>query len=511
MKKLISLLLVIILMLGLCACSKPTSDSSSVITEIQTQTIIIGDENAVTSIESSVSNSEPNQSAVEDDVSQSDTSSTASDIDINIKDNTSSVSSEQQENKNVSEQPSVTLCAQVANNIYIIGGVCSKNTEYITVGGEGVIDVKTTPAKGNENSYFTTQVKISYNTTIEIQGKEAGKDLSKKVKKYVTTKTGMNNKMLETDYKPVFGLDSRIHFYSAILTYTKSNFLTNSEKEYARQNISDTVSAAKSVGAQVIYLVVPSSAAVYPETVPTEYKAASGETLYKAFKDIAEQNGATVLYPLDTMKAHKNDGDGYKIYSHTDSHWTTYGAYWGVNALMSHISGNYPSAAPRTVQEMGFYVTELYGGDALFSFNDGAGFENFSQANTTNGKTKITSINELTTLYSLKMPTNTLSEITRGKKSIYLTKDNAAAKTETNSNVAGLPTAVIARDSFGRTAYDMINDRFSKVTWLDENDYGSTVSAIYENHPNYVIYIVSERDLLKVMMNNDIWLTKYFN
>ena len=48
----------------------------------------------------------------------------------------------------------------------------------------------------------------------------------------------------------------------------------------------------------------------------------------------------------------------------------------------------------------------------------------------------------------------------------------------------------------------MVNDRFSKVTWLAENDFSSTVSAIEENKPNYVIYIVSERNLYKVMMNN---------
>ena len=219
-------------------------------------------------------------------------------------------------------------------------------------------------------------------------------------------------------------------------------------------------------------------------------------------KKYLEQSGAKVIYPLNTMKAHKNDGDGYKIYSHTDSHWTTYGAYWGVNSLMNHISEKYPSAAPRTVEDMGFYTAELYAGDALFSFDDNRGFENYSQAAATNGETKITGIKELTTLYNLKMPTDTLSKITRGKKSVYLTKDNAAAKTETNQAVLGLPTAVIVRDSFGRTAYDMINDRFSKTTWLAEGDYASVIGEIYKNNPNYVIYVVSERNLVKVMLNN---------
>ena len=127
---------------------------------------------------------------------------------------------------------------------------------------------------------------------------------------------------------------------------------------------------------------------------------------------------------------------------------------------------------------------------------------NYSQAAATNGATSITGINELTTLYKLKMPTDTLSKITRGKKSVYLTKDNQYAKTETNSAGTGLPSAIVVRDSFGRTAYDMVNDRFSKVRWLDEGDYTSVINEISSTKPNYVIYIVSERNLHKVMFNN---------
>ena len=273
------------------------------------------------------------------------------------------------------------------------------------------------------------------------------------------------------------------------------------------------MTAAKSVGAEVIYLVVPSSAAVYPETVPSEYKAASGDTLYKAFSDVAISCGAKVLYPLDTMKAHKNDGDGYKIYSHTDSHWTTYGAYWGTYELMNYISStnsNFAKATPRSVADMGFYTVELYGGDALFSFDTAVGFENKDLVDSNNGLTVKTKYKELTTLYSRVMPTDTLSAITRNKKSIYLNKANDAAATFTNPNGNGLPSAVIVRDSFGRTPYDMINDRFSKVTWLAENDYTGVMDATVKNKPNYVIYIISERNLLKVMLNNaNVRLTNY--
>ncbi len=505
MKRIISILIVVTLMLTLCACSEPTGDMSST-TDVET--IIIDNNQSNTQSDSSKTQSSDNQNANSSvDTPSSNPSST--DDNSSVTPSVPDTSSEE-ENPNASAQPNITLLTPVADNIYIIGGSCSKATEYIQIDGLGVKSQKIIPAKGKDKSYFTAQVQIDYSTYVDISAKETGKDISKIDSRYVTTKNGMKNQMTAGDYQPVFGLDSRIHFYSAILTHSKSDFLSNGEKEYAKQNISATVQTAKSVGAEVIYLVVPSSAAVYPESVPSEYKAASGETLYKAFKSIAEQSGATVLYPLDELKAHKNDGEGYKIYSHTDSHWTTYGAYFGVSSLMNKISSKYPSAKPRTVQEMGFYTTELYGGDALFSFGDYNGFENYSQAASTNGKTSVTGIMELTTMYNLKMPTDTLTTITRGKKSIYLTKDNADKYEFTNKNGSGLPSAVITRDSFGRTAFDMVNDRFSKVTWLAENDYASTISEIEKNKPNYVIYIVSERNLLKVMMNADVRLTNLF-
>ena len=503
----ISIILAIILTASLCACNRVIKGTSSSVTDTAYDEAIIQSDisTEATQNTSSISNSNTDQGneSINSDNNQQENNTSSN------ENNTSSTVSEEV-NPNASAAPDVTLCSQVASNIYIVGGVCSASTEYITVGGAGVNTVKIIPAKGKDSNYFIGQVKIDFNTIIEIQSKESGKDLSKKITKHLTTNIGMKNLMTDNEYMPVFTADSRMHFYSAILNYTMSDFVDSSLKAFAKDNIGETVNAAKSVGAEVIYLVVPCSAAVYPETLLSEHKAASGETLYEAFKSVATAQGAKVIYPLDTMKAHKNDGDGYKIYSHTDSHWTTYGAYWGVFELMNYISGKFPTAKPRSVGDMGFYVTELYGGDALFSFGSTPGFENKNLADSNNGITTNTKIKELTTLYSRVMPTATLNQITRGGKSIYLNRANEGKAMVTNSSDSSLPTAIVVRDSFGRTAYDMVNDRFSRVTWLAEGDYTSTVNAIYENNPNYVIYIVSERNLLEVMFNQkDVNLCKY--
>ena len=125
------------------------------------------------------------------------------------------------------------------------------------------------------------------------------------------------------------------------------------------------------------------------------------------------------------------------------------------------------------------------------------GIENYYGDKTT----QVTKIKELTNLYNLKMPTNTLSTVYNGGNGLYLNDDNAKSKKEVNQNGTGLPTAIVMRDSFSKVAYDMINDRFSTIYWGEFNNYNMPLDIVDTNKVDYVIYIYSERNLLKVMMN----------
>lgn len=510
MKKYIALFLCFGLLAAICGCTKLSGGTSSTNSVIEEEIIIDIDQETVSNQQDTdgnnsqkPSNDKNNQSTPSSKPNTPTNNNQSSELQNSSADTTNDdeePSLQETTNSNMSEMPQVTVFTSVANDIYIVGGKCTQDTEYINISGNGVDTTKIKPLEANGSGYFIGKVKIKHSTEIDIQGKQAGKDLSSKITMDAIYSQGQKNLMMSSDYMPYFADDSRMHFYSAILSYTLSNKIDSREKETARQNISSLVNTAKGVGAEVVYLVVPSSVAIYPETIP-EYKAASGESIYKAFNSIATACGAKVIYPLDVMKAHKNDAKGYKIYHNTDSHWTTYGAYWGVSELMNYISGKYPTAKPRTVGEMGFYTVELFGGDALFSFGDNGGFENYSKADSNGGITIMTGIKELSTLYKFKMPTDTLSQITRGNKSSYLTWDNTNERVFTNPNGQGLPNAIIVRDSFARTAFDMVNDRFANVNWLAEGDYMSVANKINSN-TDYVIYIVSERNLLKVMHNN---------
>ncbi len=408
-------------------------------------------------------------------------------------------SSETKTSSNKSLAPAVTLSAQVANGVCIVGGSCSKDTEYITISGDKVQQTTVVPFEGGSQNYFMTQVKYSGPTTLQVTAKEADKEVSNVAKRTIGYANMSNNYMTEGEYNAVVGKGSRMHYYSALLSYSLSaDRLTSDMCSVARSNISKIVSAAKDVNAKTIFYIIPSSADIYPETVPDGYKEASGKRIYELFSDIATECGATVIYPLETMKSHANDGVGYQIYQYTDSHWSTYGAYWGTYDLFQHIAKDFPAAKPRTVSEMGFYTAELYGGDAFFNFPKNIGFEN----SVDDGVTRVTGIKELTTLYSFKMPTSTLKKVYHGNTALYLTADNEPSAHFVNPNGAGLPKAVIMRDSFSKVAYDMINDRFSEIYWGTFNNYNFPETEIYTGDPDYVIYFYSERNLLKVMLEN---------
>lgn len=403
-------------------------------------------------------------------------------------------SSTTQSTTQISDKPTVTVGTQVAPGICIVAGTCPKGTEYITVRGEGVTTTKIVPYAGESNDFYIGQVKFSYSTNVEVTAKEKGKAESYVAYRYVNFQLINQNYMEAHEYSPVIGLNSRTHFYSALLSYTlSSDKVTDLVRSRAQSNITDLVNKASAVGAETIFLIIPSSAEIYPETVPAGYTKTKGETILKAFEKIATSAGAKVIYPIETMEKHKNDGTGYQLYQYTDSHWSTYGAYWGTYDLFNYISETHPAAKPRTVEQMGFYTTELYAGDAIFNFPSGIGFD----SNTSTGIASKTGMRELTNLYTLN--TNTLSAIYHNNVGLYLTDANAAAKTVYNKAPTGLPNAVIMRDSFGKVAFDMVSDRFATACWGEFDDYNFP-SGWQNTNPDYVIHLYSERNLFKIML-----------
>ena len=396
-----------------------------------------------------------------------------------------------------SASPTVTFAKMVGPDICVVGGSCAKGTEKIVITGDKVEKTTVTPYAGGLYDYFITQVKCKGSGYVSAVAHEKAKSPSDEVLEYVFYEELTENLMTRDEYRPVIGKNGFGHFYSALVGYSKSTEkLDSSFKSVAKNNIMNIVNAAKNVGAEPIFFIIPSSAEIYPETLPSGYTKTKGESLYKAFYDIATSCGAKVIYPIDTMKKHKNDKVGYQLYQHTDSHWSTYGAYWGTYDLFSYISKKFPNAKPRTLSEMDFYTREFCAGDNVFNL----GFE--SSGNNPTFKTPTTQMRELTTLYNFSIFSDTLRATYHNYSALYLSESATPAKVTVNPKGSGLPTAVIMRDSFSKVAFDIVSDRFNKTYWQICNEYTLPTEDLAKSNPDYLICFYSERNLLKIMLNN---------
>jgi len=203
--------------------------------------------------------------------------------------------------------------------------------------------------------------------------------------------------------------------------------------------------------------------------------------------------GATVIDLTDTMLAHKNDE--HKIWHKTDSHWTEYGAYLGYVELMNYIAQKFPDAAPRPSSDFEFYHHEMLIGDIYSRLN-----------------LESSDVRETSSYARFKFDPPHFNKdynkghlgldlYTRGR--LYIIHDRVSFEHTTNSDMPGnLPSIYVMRDSFEGPLHAFYTDRFSTATFQGMWGYGNfNVGAISRLDPDYVLYVISERNLKNVLYN----------
>ena len=86
---------------------------------------------------------------------------------------------------------------------------------------------------------------------------------------------------------------------------------------------------------------------------------------------------------------------------------------------------------------------------------------------------------------------------------IYIIHDQVAFEHTTNSNMPGkLPSVYVMRDSFEGCLHAYYTDRFSTATFQSMWGYGYfDEKTIAKLNPDYVLYVISERNLKNVLYN----------
>ena len=227
---------------------------------------------------------------------------------------------------------------------------------------------------------------------------------------------------------------------------------------------------------EFIYLLVPTTATMYSDRIPSEYKLTDGETAYDQMKALLTRAGATVIDPREALAEHKNDE--MPIYYMTDSHWTQYGAYFAYRELFDYISEKYPEAAPRSIDEFSWEPGQYRAGDLAY-------YLSFPQKD----------LPEL--CYTRVLPGDVPKEISdihvfSDDDSRFYESFGVLSKEIIDTGREELPSALVYRDSYSVALYDIVAERFSRCYMRGCFDYGWKPNEILEEKPDYVIFIYCE-------------------
>ena len=383
----------------------------------------------------------------------------------------------------ITPMPTVRVQKHSHNEIILIGGRCAEGAKIRVTGGLEEI------LTGSDFGDFLVEVPIAKDgvSVLNLSAKLDGREWSDEIKFIVQAKKDVTMFDESGIYAVVVGEDYQSVFFDCVPDYIGSNLISDNEKTALQGRVEKKYQDFRQRGmnTEIIYLLIPNPMNIYAELMPKRYTRFTGsENLTKQFTDAVTAGGATVIDLTDTMMAHKHDD--FKIFFKTDSHWTEYGAFLGYTELMKYISQRFPDAAPRPISDFRFYNSQVNFGDIYNTLRleqnalrETAPFVEF--------------------LFEPPCGHAYLYNDAKGPSVVFDHSVMSSAR-KTNTNLSGrFPSAYIFRDSFGGSIHAFLTDRFSEITWQAYWNYRYNINTIAEVNPDYVIYLITERNIRNIM------------
>ena len=376
------------------------------------------------------------------------------------------------------EKPVITGTGNMSPSAICVTGKSEKDATIIIRGGT------------NDVSFSASDIYFMGTTEVANTGKTVKLEVSAIVEGKAESDAVTVNAMYlaqvkrirDDSFEVVLGSDSQGHFVSALTDYEGTSIMKDGQVESLKTRIETRVKwlADNTKGTELIYMLVPNSMTVYPETVPEKYVRFEGEGRSAQFVKAAKDAGATVIDVTDALLEHKKDE--YKLFHKTDSHWTEYGAWVAYTELMNYISEKWADAKPRTFDEMGFYEKDVDGGDMPYYL----GLD-----------TKKVREVDVFSNPNFELPITLPKYIS--DHALNMNHDTTPKYKDVKSNRTNLPSAYVMRDSYGIALYDMLAERFNRTVYESMWSYGFDMDKIKGLNVDYVIVIIAERNLNDVL------------
>ena len=387
--------------------------------------------------------------------------------------------------------PRVDVKKHSHNTSFIIGGKCEVGAMIRVTGGTEEIYT------GSDYGNYLVEVPFAEEgmSTLRLTAEMPGKAPSQETVFILKARKDVDLYEKYGTFGVIVGYNFMTYFDDCLPDYIGDNLINDKEIAAITTRTEKKIGDLRDKGcnAEIIYLLVPNTVRTWAEDMPRRYIYEKSDTLLRQWKKGVTDGGATVLDLSDVMMAHKNDE--YKIWHKTDSHWTEYGAYLAYVELMNYIAQRFSDAAPRPRSDFEFYNMETDIGDIYMRL-----------------EIEVSDLKETTSFARFNFdPPHFNPDFNKGhlgmdlyeRGNIYIIHDRLAFEHTTKSNVKGnLPSVYVMRDSFEGCLHAFYTDRFSTATFQSMWSYGYfDTKEISRLNPDYILYVISERNLKNVLYN----------
>lgn len=376
---------------------------------------------------------------------------------------------------NPSELPELTFTSHSGENTVVMGGKCVQDAKIHVRTSDNSID----KTFSTDYTDWCVEIEIpSGITNLLLTQEEPGKGESEQILVTVQPRPGFS--LADQGVCQVaFGDKMQGHFFGQLEDWCGTNILSDNQVEGVQKRIKSKVDYLAGRDCKLVYLIITNPMEIYPETAPERFVRSDKDiSRTEQFEKAARAAGATVIDAREILEEHRDDI--YKIYNKTDSHWTSYGAYWGYKILMDEIGKDYEAAKPLPIDgNFEFYNKESMSGDMMVHL-----------------LLQNSLLHENGTF--VKWLTKAVSNpdvYVKGSVQLDFSPVQDTQTVRNRLDPEGKPTAMIVRDSFSTNIYGYVNNSFSEVYWQNMWNYKFDKDYIENTNPDYYIYIVAERNI----------------
>lgn len=371
------------------------------------------------------------------------------------------------------EAPIINDCLNTEPDLISVSGKCERDAEVTLTSARETVTVKT------YGEYFLAQIRIPAEDgrqTLEITACAEGKAPSDAVTKSV--RYYEDEYVYDDEWHIRTSNTSRGFARFSFADFEGTNLLTDKQLEtFAKRIRAKTQQLDEAVpGCKLIYMIVPNSLTIYDDEAPSELIKATGKTKLDQVIETINSTDAVALDLRPILREHRYDG--FEPYLHTDSHWSEYGAYLGLSVLCDYIAEDFPAAQIRPLEEYGFENRLVKGGDVLYYLD-------------MDNETHLEEAPFFNPLFELPVTADKYLD----DATLRMDFDATSSRIRISTGNEDLPDCVVFRDSYGIGLYEILPDRFNNTAYYYTWGYNFDISYIKDNAPDYVIYIIAERNM----------------